>query len=724
MATISEALTIAIRHHQAGHLQAAEEIYRHIVAVDPDNAQAWQLLGVVAHQVGRHEVAVAHIRRAIGLKADEPMFYSNLGEAYRGCKKVPEAIASYQQALALRPDLAEVHYNLGNALKDAGRPADAIASYRRAVELRPDHAQAWNNFGSTLLAEKRPGEALENFQRALHLRPDFVEAHNNLGLALGSLGRHAEATAAFHSALALNPRHVAAHTNLGNLCCELGQLPEATTWYRRAVELNPDFAEAHYNLGFALQRQGQLSESEACFARAVALRPNYSEAYNNFGVILKDQGRLDEAIERYRQALQYEPRHTAAHSNLLLTLQYRNGVTLEELATAHEEYQQRHAAPLRSQWRDHPQDRTPDRPLRLGFLSPDFRCHPVAYFLIRVLEHLDPAGYAKFCYYDRRTQDRLTARFAAAATTWRNVTEQTDEQIAEQIRADQIDILFDLTGHTAFNRLLVFARRPAPIQITWIGYEGTTGLEAIDYILADRYTIPEGTEHFYREKVLRMPAGYVCYDPPADAPPVGPLPAARTGSIQFASFNNLAKITRQTVEAWSAVLQRVPGSRLTLQYHGLGDEGVRRRYLEMFAAAGVAADRLNLSPPTDYAAYLASYNDVDVALDPFPFGGGITTCDALWMGVPVISLPGETVASRHSMSHLCNVGMTETVARDRDQYIELAVGLASDLPRLAAIRAGLRERMAASRLCDGPQFATDLTRLLREVWHAWCDTPK
>ena len=293
--------------------------------------------------------------------------------------------------------------------------------------------------------------------------------------------------------------------------------------------------------------------------------------------------------------------------------------------------------------------------------------------------------------------------------------ELSDQQIAQQIRDDRINVLFDLTGHTAFNRLLVFARRPAPIQITWIGYEGTTGLEAIDYILGDRYTIPEGAERFYREKVLRMPGGYVCYDPPAEAPEIGPMPAMRNGSIRFGSFNNLAKITPATVEAWSEVLRRVPGSRLMLKYRGLGDAWVCRRYLEMFAACGIASDRLELSPPGEYADYLAAYGQIDIALDPFPFGGGITTCDALWMGVPVISLPGETFASRHSMSHLANAGLTETIARDREDYLDLAASLAGDWPRLARLRAELRGRMAASPLCDKKRFARELMRILHAI---------
>jgi len=291
--------------------------------------------------------------------------------------------------------------------------------------------------------------------------------------------------------------------------------------------------------------------------------------------------------------------------------------------------------------------------------------------------------------------------------------------LAEQIRADQIDILFDLAGHTARNRLLVFARKPASIQITWIGYEGTTGLAAMDYILADRCAIPEGVEKYYREKVLRLPEVYVCYAPPADAPAVGPLPALTRGQVTFGSFNNLAKINPQVVAAWAEILRRVPEARLVLKYRGLNDAGTRCRYTELFAAQGIESARLELLAWSAYAEMLAEYQRIDIALDPFPFSGGVTTCEALWMGIPVITWPGETFAGRHSLSHLSNIGLTETIARDLDEYVKLAAALAGDLSRLARIRAGLREQVASSPLCDGERFAANLMSLLRAVWSQW-----
>ena len=350
--------------------------------------------------------------------------------------------------------------------------------------------------------------------------------------------------------------------------------------------------------------------------------------------------------------------------------------------------------------------------LRLGFVSPDLGRHAVSYFLVRVLENLSQEQHDTICYSDRRVKDDLTRRLQAAATQWRDVAGMSDQRLAEQIRADRIDILFDLSGHTAGNRLLVFARKPAPIQITWIGYTGTTGLAAMDYLLADR----EWSRKEPSTTIASVCCGCrraICVTIRRDAaPPVGPLPSLTKGYPTFGSFNNPAKITPQVVAVWAKILRRLPGARLVLKYRGLSEPTVKRRYLDLFAAHGVEPQRLELQPSSSFAEYLATYQQVDLALDPFPFSGCTTTCEALWMGVPVITCPGETFASRDSFSHLSSVGLTETIARDLDEYVELAVSLAGDLPRLAALRAGLRQRMAASPLCDGKRFASNLASMI------------
>ena len=750
MATISEALAIAIGHHQAGRLQAAEQLYQRILAVQPNHAGAWHLLGVIAHQMGQHEVAVQYIQRAIGFEGDVAAFHNNLGETYRALRRMPEAVVCFHVALQLTPDFAEAHYNLGNALRDQGKQDQAVACYRRALELKPDYVEPYNNLGNVLNDQGKLDEAIACYRRALELGPDFAEAHNNLGKVLNDQGKIDEAIACYRRALELNPDFFQAHNNLakawndrgkpeeviacyrralqlkpdfvegyndlGNALRELGKTDEAIACCRRALELTPDFVEAHVTLGNALIDLGKPNEALACYRRALELKPDFAEAHVNLGNALIDLGKPNEALASYRRALELKLDLALAHSNLLLALHYRATVTPAALAEAHAEFDRRHAAFLRSALAPH--DRAGDghgRP-RLGFVSPDLARHPVGYFLVRVLENLRQQGHEVVCYSDRVVPDDLTRRFQAAATQWRDVIGMSDQRLAEQIQADRIDILFDLAGHTAHNRLLVFARKPAPVQIAWIGYSATTGLAAMDYLLADRHVVPEGAEPYYRERVLRMPDGYLCYDPPEAAPPVGPPPSLTKGYATFGSFNNLAKITPEVVAVWAKILRRVPTARLALKYRGLSDQAVRRRYLDLLAAHGVEPQRLELLPWSSYAEYLAPHQQVDVALDPFPYSGCTATCEALWMGVPVITCPLETFASRHSLSHLWNVGLTELVADDLDHYVDLAVSLAGDLPRLAVLRAGLRQRMAASPLCDGKRFATNLAATLRDAW--------
>jgi protein O-GlcNAc transferase len=893
MSTIPQALAIAVENHRAGQLPAAEQIYRQILAADPQQVDAWHLLGVLAHQVGQHEIAVQYIGRAIQLKGDEAAFHSNLGNALRDQGKLDEAVASYRRALGLKPKFAEAHnnlgvalgaqkkledaiaawrralkfksdfpdalYNLGNALKEQGKTDEALDAWHRVLKFRPDHAEAWNNIGNALAErgkiddaiaawrecvrirppyaeahnnlgnalqqrgdheeaiashrralEIRPdyAEALSNlgaaleaaghgdaaiasfqralalepdyaeghynlanalagqkkseaavgeFRRAIEIRPDYADAYNNLGNALKELeqldtaiacwrkvlelkpsygpaynnlavalreqGRLDEAVACCQRAIAINPDHAEAQNTLGNAFKDQQKFEEAIASYRRALELKPTYAEAHVNLGAALQECSGLDQAILCFERAIEVEPDLAEAYNNLANARKDQGRLDDAVRLFRKAVEVKPDYAAAHSNLLYSLQYRAGANPTELADAHAEYERMHAAPLAAEIKLHANAPDPRRRLRVGFVSPDFGRHPVAYFLIRAFEQLDRDEWETFCYSDRLNKDEVTARFQSAATAWREIIGKSDKDVAAMIAADGIDVLFDLAGHTARNRALVLARKPAPVQITWIGYEGTTGLGAMDYLLADSYTIPESAEQHCRERVLRLPHAYVCYEPPAAAPDPGPLPADKHGGIRFGSFNNQAKITPHVVEVWSKLLQRVPQAKLVLKYQGLGIESVRERFLQLFAAQGVDAARLEFAPRTDYAGYLAAYRAIDIALDPFPFGGGITTCDALWMGVPVVTCPGETFASRHGLTHLSNIGLTETIAPDFDEYVEIAARLANDLPRLASIRSGLRERMAASPLCDGKQFAADLTKIVRGVWEEWCRRP-
>jgi predicted O-linked N-acetylglucosamine transferase (SPINDLY family) len=686
MPTLDDALTAALQHHQAGRLRAAEHIYRQVLAVAPNQPDALHLLGLVAHQTGQHEAAIDFLGRAVAVHPSSAIYHNSLGEACRAAGRSSQAMACYRRAIELAPDYAVAHANLGDSLKSQGSLDEAIACYRRAIELKPDFAEAYNNLGAVLNDQRQPDAAMQAWRQAVTLRTDFAEAHNNLAAALQAQGN----------------------------------LAEAIEHYQQALRCKPDSAEIHGNLGHALLTAGRLDAAVGHCRRAVERKPDYAEAYCNLGNALQSQGRQDEAVDAYRQSLRLTPDDGVTAQNYLCALRYVPSATPQAMVDALADYQQRHAAPLQAQWCPHTNSRTVDRPLRLGFVSPRFAHGPVGAFLIRTLENLDRRQFPLLLYANGSTSDDMTERFRAVAAVWREVPSWTDTGLAEQIRADGVDILFDLAGHAPGNRLLVFARRPAPVQITWIDSVGTTGLAAIDYLLADRWTIPEPMVAHYTERVLRMPDGYICFDPSADAPQVGPLPAQRRGRVTFGSFNSPAKIHRQVVDLWSRILHRVPGSRLVMKYLGLDDLGAQRHYLQWFAACGVAPDRVEFRGASSGDSYLRQYGDIDLGLDPFPHGGGLTTCDALWMGVPVVTCPGPTFAGRQSLSHLSNIGLTETIADDLDDYVERAVKLADDLPHLAELRARLRTQMAGAALCDGPRFAANLMTLLRNVWHNWC----
>jgi predicted O-linked N-acetylglucosamine transferase (SPINDLY family) len=597
----------------------------------------------------------------------------------------------------------------------AGRLAEAQTIYQRILEADAQHPDALHLLGLIAHQQGQHARAADLIRQAIALRPTAAEFHTNLGVVCRELGRQADAVACYRRALQLKPHLAEAHNNLGVVLQDQEELDAAVACFRRALALKPDYAEAANNLGTALQEQGDLDAATACFEQALQQNPHYATAWNNLGTAFKDQGYIDRAIDCFQRALSHQPDYTAAHSNLLFTLHYRDGIRRGELAEAHARFHEQHAATLATATRPPVAARQPDQPLRLGFVSPDLAAHPVGLFLIRALENLDRQQFQVVCYSDRLLADAITRRFQAVAHAWRDVCGVPDEQLAEQIRADRVDMLFDLSGHTARNRMLVFARRPAPIQITWLGYVGTTGLQAMDYLLADRHEIPPDAEPDYREKVLRLPDGYVCFDPPSDAPPVSPLPALTAGHVTLGSFNNPAKLTPAVVATWSEILARLPDARLLLRYRGLDSRAAQSRLRELFARHGIDARRVELSGRAAPLELLAYYAQLDLALDPFTYSGGLTTCEALWMGVPVITCPGETFASRHAFSHLTTVGLTEAIARDRSDYVERVVALAHDLPRLSALRVHLRAQVAASPLCDGKRFAANLARLLRGI---------
>jgi len=697
-AGIAGVFEAGVAHHQAGRLAEAEACYQQVLAAQPGHADALHLLGALAQQVGRHDLAVDLIRQAIRRNPGNPVYYCNFGFALRDQGMLEEAVAACREAIRLAPDFAEAHTNLGLALMGQGKLDEAVAEYGEAIRLKPGLAEPYSNLGGVLGRQGRLEEAVAACREAIRIRPDFAEACSNLGAAL----------------------------------YQQGDLDEAERACREAIRLKPDHAEAHSNLGSVLRDQGKLDEAIAACRTAIDIRHFSAEAHYNLGNALYDLGRLDETVAAYRQAILFKPDFIQASTGLLTCLNYDARVSNAMLFDAHRAWNERHAQAM-PRPAAYANGRGAGRRLKVGYVSADFRQHSVAYFLEPLLRHHDHDAVEVFCYAQVVRPDAVTARFKALADHWVETAGMSDERLAERIQLDGIDILVDVGGHTAKNRLLVFARKPAPVQVTWLGYPNTTGLDTIDYRLVDAVTDPEGeADAFASETLVRLPGGFLCYGAPKDAPAPGPPPCladgtgtgTSAGTVTFGSFNNPAKLSSATLDAWAGLLARLPAARLLLKGKPFSYPVTRAWYLERLRRRGVAAERVELVPwAADGAAHLALYDRVDIALDPFPYHGTTTTCEALWMGVPVVMLRGGRHAGRVGASLLSQAGLADLIAGSVEDYVDTAAALAADPARLAGLRRSLRPRMAASPLCDAAAFARNVETAYRTMWQRWCATP-
>ncbi|MBE0530489.1 MAG: tetratricopeptide repeat protein [Rhodospirillales bacterium] len=757
-----EALRIERRHPDAHHLLGVIALRRgdaadavacisRAIAVAPDFVEAHNTLGAALASFGRHADAVESYKRSLRLRPDHPLTLGNLGIAFVELGRFDEAEAAHRRAVEVAPAAPTAHTNLGNTLRAAGRLEEAETAHRKAIALSPDHAAAHNNLALVLQELERLEEAEAAFRQAIALQPNHSRAWSNLGTLLYDQRRFEEAANAHRRAIGLDPRYAEARSNLGLVLQALGDLIGAANAYREAIVIDPRLAPSALNLGIAsrtpneteaviaaleqsvladptnvtalcnlglmLHRLGRLTDATTRFRQAVAADPSDATAWSGLGEVLLRSGRFEESMASHRRATELAPENPGIQSSRLIALQYTPGVTAAALLPEHQSWDTRFGrvpAPVPTSRRD------PERPLRVGFVSADFARHPVGFFVLKLLENHDSRAFIAIGYSVDRRPDAITKRLQAAADEWHEIPTTTDADLAERIRADGIDILFDMAGHTSQNRLFCFACKPAPIQITWAGYVGTTGLATMDYLLADRHHVPTGEEAHYSERVLRMPNGYICYAPPDDVPDVAPLPAKTNGFVTFGCFNNPAKINDPLLDAWAEILERLPGSRLFLKYQEVEDPITRQRVTERLEGHGIESTRLTFEARSPHTELLAAYGRVDVALDTFPYSGGLTTCEALWMGVPVVTVTGATFAGRHSTSHLSNIGLTETIAIDIPGYVAAAVSLANDLDRLAELRATLRQRMATSPLCDGPRFARDFEAVMRGIWQTYC----
>lgn len=747
---------LAVCQNALGARQEAARCFERSFALDPSHAEIWAHAGRNALELGQHKEAERYCRRALELQPDMAEAQYNLAHAFKAQGRVDESLGAFRRVRELAPAVAEAHNAVALGLLELGRAEEALAACRCALELKPGLIDAMVNLGSALSALSCYEDAAMAYQDALAQNPDLAEAHSNLGNALWELGRPEAALAAYRRALQLKPDFAEASLNLGNALSDLDELDEALAAYRRALELRPGFVEARYGLGQVLERMKRFDEAIAvirtnveqapasaeaylrlggvlqaaerhddaiaAYTHAIELNPRFVEAYRKLGSCFTRLGRLDEAIAVYRKGLQLGGEDPGLHSDLLFALNYSGAGSLEVTLAEARIYGERvaaKAAPAPANGNAP----VPSRRLRIGLVSGDFGDHPVGYFIEHVVANIDSKNLELFAYETYKRKGALNERLHRVIPHWRDAApgRLPDAALVRLIREDGIDILIDLAGHTAHNRLPVFAWKPAPVQVTWLGYFATTGLVAMDYILADRRVLPSKEEKRFIERPWHLPDSYYCFTPPNVRVDVGALPMLKNDHITFGCFNNLAKVNDRVIACWARVLESTPGSRLFLKTKALGDVSVAAGYRERFARHGIEPERLHLEGASPRDEYLAAYNTVDIALDPFPFPGGTTSVEGLWMGVPVLTLEGDCFIGHQGETILHSVGLQHWIAADEDEYVAKATEFSRDHFSLTALRAGLRERLLASPLCDAPRFASNLEKALRGMWQKWCE---
>ncbi len=705
--------------------------------MNPDPVTELLAQGLRAIQAGWWSDARTLLEQAQQIDGRRPDVLINLGLACLNGGQPRDALAPLKKAVALRPDIPDAHSNLGLALSATGRHKDAVASLARAVRLAPDDAHLRHDLGVVCHAAGDTAAAIAAFRAALEREPGLVDARFNLGNLLRLAGEPAAAEAAWREVLAAVPDHLPSALNLGSLLVGQGRAAEALACFECVLPANDGVAALHNGRGNALHDLGRLDDALDAFARAAVLDPDSAEIRYNLANQHLQLGRVDAAIDTFRQVLRLDPAHAQAAQNLLYALNYSDSVGAAEVVRTHLEWasvaagaQARQPASLPRKGgavaRPTAQPATvppaAGSPMRIGFVSADLRTHSVAWFLLPLLDALDRTRFEVHCYPNSDRVDATTERLSAASAGWHPIHALDDAAAARQVRDDRIDLLVDLSGHSAGQRLGLFARRPAPRQATWLGYPNTTGLPAIDFRLVDALTDPDedAAQALASERLLRIPGCFVCYGPPLDAPPVESRRVVGGGGpIVFGSFNNLQKVSPATLDLWSAVLAAEPEALLALKAGSLGQPGVQARLQQGFAARGIDPARLRFLPrDPDVPGHLARYAGIDVALDTFPYHGTTTTCEALWMGVPVVTLAGDRHASRVGASLLSAAGRTQWCTRDRDAFVAAARAAARCALDDPASRLQLREQLASSLLLDRARFAANFGTVVEQAMAA------
>ncbi|MFO7704602.1 MAG: tetratricopeptide repeat protein [Halopseudomonas sp.] len=709
---------------RARRFSEAESQAREVLRHHAKSPHVWYLLGMAIISQGRLDESVEPFRCA--LKHDPTLAPAsiNLGFALERLNRLDEALEAYRWTVKADPQMADAYNNMGNVLQKLVWHEEALAAYDRAIALAPRSAPFRMNRGDALRDLERLDEAVAAYREAVAIQLDLVEAYISLAYVLAQLERHEESIVVCRRAIERRPEAVEVYHSMGKELRQLSRDEEAADTYRQLIAMRPDDVRAYMGLAEALHSGANYDGALKALEQVLKVDPQLVSAIDMKAGVLLDMGCLEDALGAYRQALEIGPEESfSTHSNLLLAMNYQAGATPVTLLAEAEAFGAK-AARKAKPWGRHDNLPDPDRRLRIGFVSADLGRHPVGFFLENVLQSLDPEKLELFAYATADRRDPLNTRLRHYIPHWCDARDakQKDEALASKIRTDGIDILIDLAGHTGKNRLPVFAWKPAPVQVSWLGYLGTTGLDAIDYVLADKWALPHGEEDQFTETPWRLPESYICFSPPDLSVEVGQLPALGKGHVTFGCFNNLNKVTDHVIECWARILEKVPGATLFLKTKSLGAVNVREKIVGAFSRHGIAPERLVMDGQfASHEDHFRAYYTVDIALDPFPYPGITTTVEALWMGVPVVSLKGDRFISHQGETILNNVGLPQWIAADEDDYIAKAVSFAADLPALASLRAGLREQLLASPLCDAPRFARNLEEALRGMWRIWCE---
>jgi protein O-GlcNAc transferase len=711
---------------QLGDQEEGLRLVKQAVEVRPGQVEVLYDLGIMLQTAGDPIAAAESFRKAVAVNPKYAQAHFALGNALQKSQLLEDAVKSFQQAIVLTPKWAEAHFNLGNALRDLNQPEAALQSYQKALAYKPNWAEAYASIGQSFASLKKYEEALINCKQAIALNANLAEPHFSIGIVLKELKKPVEALISYRMAAILKPDFAEASYDLAFLLFELGRIEEAMPFFRKVIALKPEWAELHNALGLSFTIQGFASmnashfrEADSCFRQALSLRPDIPETYCSLAASPLQTGlSLEECLTLCQKALEIEPDFITAYQNLLFFQQYSEKLTPQLMRNTIEHFAQtcfpNPPTPQHSNMPD------PEKRLRIGYLSPDFRYHSCAWFIEPLLSAHNRQEVEIFCYSNVLKADSMTERLKKLADSWHNIRNLDADAVASMIQSHEIDILLDLAGHTSDNFLSVFHYKPAPIQAAWLGYPGSTGLSTIDYRLSDFLLTPTDTPEYFSEKIWNLERPAHCYRPP-QAFKLLPLPAEQNGYITFGSFNNLLKVNLETIALWAKALRAVNSSRILIKSRQLSDPEICKKFIQAFRAEGIAENRVELVVSfTGLEAHLNYYNRIDIALDTFPYNGATTTLEALWMGVPVITLAGWRTASRYSLSFLEAVGLRELAANDPEEFAAIAQSLASNLPKLAGLHAELRERMKNSLLCDESNFAQALEDTYRKMWKQWC----